>query len=117
MRQSFVWHNGDWVDAGEYYGKKHANKPQFPTIITDSTNYQSMITGEQITSRNQHREHLKAHGYQEVGNEKPAWMQERDRMRSEGLTQTQIEAEEAASKRRNEPNPEGVTFEWMDIDG
>ena len=31
--------------------------------------YKSMITGEMITSRARHREHLRRHGYVEVGND------------------------------------------------
>lgn len=41
------------------------------TVIQDIAPYRSMVTGEQITGRRQHREHLRAHGLQEVGNEKP----------------------------------------------
>ena len=40
-----------------------------PDIMPDIQPYKSMITGEMITSRSQHREHLKAHGYEEVGND------------------------------------------------
>lgn len=45
-----------------------------PYVIGDSIEYKSMITGEMITGRRQHRDHLKAHGCEEVGNErlKPA---------------------------------------------
>jgi hypothetical protein len=32
--------------------------------------YRSMVTGEMIQSRSVHRDHLKAHGKIEVGNEK-----------------------------------------------
>ncbi len=42
-----------------------------PRIILDRTEYRSMETGEMITSRNQHREHLKRHKLIELGNEKP----------------------------------------------
>ena len=37
--------------------------------MPDIEPYTSMITGETITSRSRHREHLKAHGYVEVGND------------------------------------------------
>lgn len=37
----------------------------------DLAPYKSMITGEMITGRAQHREHLRRHGCQEVGNERP----------------------------------------------
>lgn len=38
-------------------------------IMPDIQPYQSMIDGREITSRSRHREHLKAHGCIEVGNE------------------------------------------------
>lgn len=39
-------------------------------VIKDIDPYKSMITGERIGSRRQHKDHLKAHGCIEVGNEK-----------------------------------------------
>jgi len=42
-----------------------------PDILPDITPYRSMATGEMITSRSRHREHLKRHGLIEVGNENP----------------------------------------------
>lgn len=39
-------------------------------IIPDIQPYKSVITGETIGGRSQHREHLKMHGCIEVGNEK-----------------------------------------------
>lgn len=38
-------------------------------IIPDIQPYKSMITGEMITSRSHHREHLRQHNVQEIGNE------------------------------------------------
>jgi putative FmdB family regulatory protein len=40
-----------------------------PYVAADMSPYQSMITGEMITSRSQHRDHLKAHNCIEIGNE------------------------------------------------
>lgn len=40
-----------------------------PYVMTDMQPYKSMITGEMITSRSQHRDHLKAHNCIEIGNE------------------------------------------------
>ena len=40
-----------------------------PMIVDDIKPYRSMINGEMITSRSQHREHLKQHGCMEVGND------------------------------------------------
>ena len=42
-----------------------------PATISDIQPYKSMLTGEMITSRSQHRDHLRAHGCVEVGNETP----------------------------------------------
>ena len=41
-----------------------------PMVAGDIQPYQSMVTGEMIGSRSQHRAHLKQHGVVEVGNEK-----------------------------------------------
>ena len=41
-----------------------------PFIVGDIAPYRSMITGEVIPGRRQHREHLRQHGCIEVGNEK-----------------------------------------------
>ncbi len=38
-------------------------------VVRDIEPYKSMITGETITSRSKHREHLRAHGCVEVGND------------------------------------------------
>lgn len=40
-----------------------------PMVFGDIKPYKSMIDGTLITSRSQHREHLKAHGCVEVGND------------------------------------------------
>lgn len=40
-----------------------------PYVAADMRPYQSMITGEMITSRSQHREHLRDHNCVEIGNE------------------------------------------------
>jgi hypothetical protein len=41
-----------------------------PYVAGDITPYRSMIDGTVIESRSRHREHLRAHGCIEVGNEK-----------------------------------------------
>ena len=40
-------------------------------VISDIEPYKSMATGEMITSRSTHRNHLKERGLVEVGNEQP----------------------------------------------
>lgn len=44
--------------------------PSGPFVMGDITPYKSMITGEIVQGRRQHREHLRQHGCIEVGNEK-----------------------------------------------
>ncbi len=43
--------------------------PETHYVMPDIHPYQSMIDGTMITSRSQHREHLRQHGCQELGNE------------------------------------------------
>ncbi len=45
------------------------NGETFHMVMTDLAPYKSMIDGSMITSRSQHRSHLKQHGCVEVGNE------------------------------------------------
>lgn len=45
-----------------------------PYVIGDIQPYQSMQTGEMITSRSHHKEHLRRHGLIEIGNEIKAAM-------------------------------------------
>lgn len=45
--------------------------PSGPFVLPDTKPYQSMVTGEVIGGRRQHREHLRQHGLIEIGNEKP----------------------------------------------
>lgn len=42
-----------------------------PYIMRDIGAYRSMVTGEMITSRSTHRDHLREHNCIEVGNEVP----------------------------------------------
>ena len=55
--------NGEWVETTKTRGVSG------PIIMPDIHPYQSMVTGETITSRSKHRQHLKDHGMMEVGND------------------------------------------------
>lgn len=50
--------------------KYHAARAEVnaPLVMPDLKPYQSMVTGEMIGGRRQHREHLRAHNVVEVGN-------------------------------------------------
>ncbi len=65
MRQRWVYYNGEAHEVGEQY----VQDPVAPMVMPDIHPYKSMVTGEVITSRSSHRDHLKAHKLVEVGNE------------------------------------------------
>lgn len=59
-----------WVYIdGVAYEKGTEPRSEGPMVMGDIKPYKSMIDGTMITSRSQHREHLKTHGCQELGNE------------------------------------------------
>lgn len=57
-------------DLPECCGQRMERRICAPQVISDIDPYISQIDGSLITSRSQHRDHLKAHGCIEVGNEK-----------------------------------------------
>lgn len=63
MRRTYVNVNGEWVETTRSRGASGL------TIVPDIQPYQSMVTGETITSRSKHRQHLKDRGMIEVGND------------------------------------------------
>lgn len=66
MRRRFVQINGELVEVGpDYVPLPPANHQ----IMPDIKPYKSMIDGSEITSRSHHREHLRMHGCEEVGND------------------------------------------------
>lgn len=65
MRKRWVYINGEAVPADE---AQYA--PVSAIVMPDIQPYRSMVDGSIISSRSRHREHLRAHGVVEVGNEK-----------------------------------------------
>lgn len=66
-RRRFVqMENGELAEVVDGYLVRERKSAD---VMPDIQPYRSMVTGEMITSRSQHREHLKAHGMREVGNE------------------------------------------------
>lgn len=66
MRRSWVYdEKGNATEIGEACAVEHKTA----MVMGDIQPYRSMVTGEMINSRSQHREHLKAHRLVEVGNE------------------------------------------------
>ena len=65
MRKRYVAVGNSWVEVGADY----IPEPRSHQVMPDIQPYRSMVTGEEITSRSRHREHLKQHRLVEVGNE------------------------------------------------
>ena len=71
MRKTYV-HDPvtfELVPKDEYVRRGDVNAPM---VMPDIGEYTSMIDGSRITSRAQHRAHLRQHGVIEVGNETKA---------------------------------------------
>jgi hypothetical protein len=65
MRRTYVMVDGEFVE------RKRDKKGRWHYVQPDIAPYKSMIDGRMITSRSQHRAHLKENGCIEVGNEDP----------------------------------------------
>lgn len=74
-RGRWVWDRATMslIPAAEYYARKYAGAAisdlPAPMVMKDVEPYRSVIDGSVIGGRRQHREHLKANGCIEVGNE------------------------------------------------
>ena len=77
MRGAWVFRDGELVPKSQAMARDHVSKSASrsdlpcPMIIPDRVEYRSTIDGSMITGRKQHRDHLKAHGCIEIGNEAP----------------------------------------------
>jgi hypothetical protein len=66
MRKRYVQIDGELHEVSDGY----TPEPICPLVQPDIQPYQSMVDGSWITSRSQHREHVRSHGLIEYGNEK-----------------------------------------------
>lgn len=64
MRKSYIQIDGVLYEKGTEPSNRVA-----PDVMPDIHPYRSMVTGELITSRSRHREHLRDHGMVEIGND------------------------------------------------
>lgn len=69
MRRSYVQDpvTLELVPKDQYVPRREVSSPM---VMPDIAGYTSMATGEWISSRSHHREHLKRHGLVEIGNER-----------------------------------------------
>jgi hypothetical protein len=66
MKRTYVYIDGEFVE------RKKDEKGRYHYVVPDIVPYKSMIDGRMVTSRSEHRRHLKANGCEEVGNEDPS---------------------------------------------
>lgn len=59
-----------------------------PMVMVDIQPYRSMQTGEMITSRSRHRDHLRQHGLIEIGNETKYLQKKPKKYEAPGLKET-----------------------------
>ena len=67
MRTRYVWRDGEMIEIAV----AHPGAEPKIHVVSDIGGYKSMADGSWISSRSQHREHLKRHNCFEVGNEMP----------------------------------------------
>lgn len=84
MRRRYVQINGELIEVGSDY----VPEPRGPLVMPDIQPYRSMIDGRVINSRSSHREHLKAHGCVEVGNDSSLYKQPKPIEPPAGLKET-----------------------------
>ena len=97
MRRRFVQINGELIEVGKDYIPEPRSEIH---VIPDIKPYQSMITGEWITSRSHHREHLKMHDCVEIGNDSSLNRKPQPLQSPPGLKQTIIEIANEKLRRR-----------------
>ena len=68
MRKRYVYIAGEAHEVSEDYQSEP--RQSGPIVMGDIQPYKSVVTGEVVGGRRQHREHLRAHNLVEIGNEK-----------------------------------------------
>ena len=103
MRKTYIQIDGRLVEKSEHYAE-----PVAPIIMPDIQPYQSMADGSMITSRSQHRAHLRQHNCIEIGNEtmetKPTQGKDtrREVLRAQVANMTHDQANRVLSKLRDD---------------
>jgi hypothetical protein len=94
MRSSWVWDDKlkKLVPKDEYYASRQSNDAGY-YVMGDIQPYQSMATGQMVEGRRQHREHMKANGLVELGNDipKPRPVEDRSDRRKETIARAVYE--------------------------
>ena len=89
MRQRWIYKDGEAIPVDENWTPEPIADYH---VMGDIQPYQSMVTGEIITSRSRHREHLKQHRMIEVGNDSSLYRKPQPIKSPPGLKETVIRA-------------------------
>ena len=100
MRRRYVMRGGELVPWQPPAPPPARSDLPMPMVIGDIEPYRSMRTGEMITGRVQHREHLSRHGLVEVGNERLPLPQRVEAAPSEIARDIKRELERDSGERR-----------------
>lgn len=85
MKRTYIYQDGELVE------KPSSVRRNSHYVIPDIQPYRSMADGKMITSRSEHRNHLKRHGCIEIGNEiNVAKPQKEDRTAVRRMLQDQL---------------------------
>ena len=102
MRKRWIYVDGEAIEVGEY------QPTAMHHIMPDIQPYQSMADGSMITSRSQHREHLRAHNCIEIGDESmetkvaPPKDNRREILRAQLANMTHDQANKMLAKARDD---------------
>ena len=104
MKRTYVLIDGEFVE------RKRDKSGRYHYVMPDIQPYKSMIDGRMITSRSEHRRHLKANNCVEVGNEDPTKFVEKsapknsrvDVLRHQLASMTHADANKILARLRDE---------------
>jgi len=95
MRRRWIYRDGEAIEVTADYSQE----PISAYVMPDIQPYTSMVDGSLITSRSQHRAHLKQHNCVEVGNDSSLYRSPKPRLPPSGLKEDIIRAVNAVEDR------------------
>jgi len=95
MRKRWIYRNGEAIEVSNDYSQE----PVSAYVMPDIQPYTSMVDGSMITSRSQHKAHLKQHNCVEVGNDSSLYRAPKPHSPPPGLKDDIIRAVNAVEDR------------------
>lgn len=119
-RASYVYdrETGKLIAKAEFYARQPAKRRSHlptPMIIGDIGEVRSMVDGQTYTSRKHWRDHLKAHGMVELGNDMPSGPDISPGITEADVAEAYQQCEQGAGAKPSEAPPEGWVGNPIDI--